>query len=372
MSDGQLRVLLVLATSEGGIGMHVRSLAAGLAGQGCAVTVAGPETTNERFGFADAGVSFQPTEISTTLHPVADLHAIVRLRAVITDAGSQIMHAHGLRAGALAGLARGPRRRPPLVVTWHNAVLGSGPKRSLLRGLERLVANIADVTLGASYDLVVRARQVGAADARLGPVAAPALPPPVRTRDEVRAALGARERPIVLAAGRLAPQKSYDLLLEAARRWKGRSPPPLTLIAGEGPERPDLEARIAAADLPVRLLGYRSDLSELLIAADVVVVTSEWEARAMVAQEALRAGRPLVATAVGGIPDLVGDAGVLIPYGDAHALAEAVDTVLQDPGLAARLAADGLEQANTWPTESDTVNSLLALYTSVATAAVPR
>lgn len=360
----QPRVLLVLATSEGGIGRHVRSLAAGLTDRGCTVGVAGPQSTNERFGFDAVGALFAPVEISTTARPATDLRAVVALRTAITDAGIQIIHAHGLRAAALTKLAR-KKRHPPLVVTWHNAILATGPKRLALSGLERLAARSADVTLGASRDLVERARELGAKDARLGPVAAPPLPAPVRSRDEARATLGGGERPVVLAMGRLAPQKSYGLLLDAATLWRARDRQPLVVIAGDGPERAGLAERIAAEDLPVRLLGHRDDIAELLAASDVVVITSRWEARALIAQEALRIGRPLVATAVGGIPDLVGDAAVLVPYGDAGALASAVSNVIDDPNLSSRLADAGPREAATWPTEADMIDSLYALYQSI-------
>jgi len=362
------RVLLVLATSEGGIGRHVRSVAIGLAARGVPVTVAGPESTDRTFGFRAAGLPFHPVEIATTPRPAADLAAARRLRRIARVA--DVVHAHGLRAGFVAGLAvRAPVGSGgplPLVVTWHNAILATGAKRRLLAGLERAVARLATLTLGASSDLVERARRLGAREARLGPVAAPPLPPAERDRAAVRAELGANDRPVVLAVGRLAPQKSYSLLLAAARRWRDRSPRPLVVIAGEGPERPDLQAEIDAGGLPVRLLGHRADVADLLDAADVVVLTSRWEARALIAQEALRAGRPLVATAVGGVPDLAGDAAVLVPYGDPGALASAVSGVLDDPAEAARLATDGPVQAATWPTEADTLDQLLATYRELA------
>jgi glycosyltransferase involved in cell wall biosynthesis len=356
-------VLLALATSEGGIGRHVYSIAAGLAERGIPVSVAGPESTDRAFGYRVAGLPFHPVEITTTPRPIADLAAARLLRHLA--AGADLMHAHGLRAGFVAGLAlAGPDRtaRPPLIVTWHNAVLATGIRRRLLAGLERTVARSATLTLGASSDLAERARQLGARDARLGPVAAPPLSPAGRDRDTVRAELAAGDRPVILAVGRLAPQKSYPLLLAAARQWGERRPQPLVVIAGEGPERPALQAEIDADALPVRLLGHRSDVADLLGAADIVVLSSRWEARALIAQEALRAGRPLVATAVGGIPELVGRAAVLVPYGDAGALAAAADRLLDDPAEAARLAQAGPIQAARWPTEADTIDQLLARY----------
>jgi glycosyltransferase involved in cell wall biosynthesis len=197
-------------------------------------------------------------------------------------------------------------------------------------------------------------------------VAAPALTAAARSPDQVRSDLGAGDRPLVLAVGRLAPQKAYDLLLDAAARWQPRDPQPLVLIAGEGPQRPLLQARIDAAELPVRLLGHRTDVPDLLAAADVVVLTSQWEARALIAQEALQAGRPLVATAVGGVPDLVGDAALLVPYGDPEALATAVGTLLDNPELAKRLSEAGRARAATWPDEPHVIDAVIAVYRELA------
>lgn len=112
----------------------------------------------------------------------------------------------------------------------------------------------------------------------------------------------------------------------------------------------------------MRLLGRRRDAAQLLAAADLAVLPSRWEARSLLAQEALRAGVPLVATAVGGVPELVGDAGVLVPYGDAAALATAVADLLSDPARRSGLAAAGRAQAATWPSEDDTVAQILSIY----------
>jgi glycosyltransferase involved in cell wall biosynthesis len=349
------RVLLVLAASTGGIGQHVRSLARELSRRGVAVRVAGPASTEALFGFAEAGARFIPVRTSSA----------VALRQAVASA--DVVHAHGLKAGLAAGVAvRTVRPRRPLVVTWHNAMLGDGLRRHLLARLERVVARLPDVTLGASPDLVARARSLGARDARLGPVAAAPLPEPRRSLKAVREELGAADRPVVLAVGRLAPQKGYPHLLDAARHWAARRPTPLVVIAGDGPLRPALERRIAAEALPVRLLGHRADVADLLAAADVVVLPSRWEARALMAQEALRAGRPLVATAVGGVPELVGEAALLVPYGDTRALAEAVSRVLDDPALAARLSARGRARAADWPDEGQVAEQVLAVYGQLA------
>ncbi|MPZ28520.1 MAG: glycosyltransferase [Micromonosporaceae bacterium] len=360
------RVVQVLATSTGGVGSHVVDLTRGLVTAGAEVTVCGPAATEARFDFTGAGARFVPVEISTGTQP-SDARAVGALRRAITAAGADVVHAHGLRAGLVASFVRGGGRlrpaRPPLVVTLHNAVLGRGMRGGASRVVERIVARTADVLLGASSDLVARAVAVGAADARLAPVAAPQLAPPARTSAAVRAELRVPAgAPLVLSVGRLHPQKGYDVLVAAAARWRDRVPVPRVVIAGNGPSYLDLTARISATRAPVTLLGHRSDVADLLLAADLAVVSSVWEARQLFAQEALRAGVPLVASAVGGIPELVGDAAVLVPPGDVDALDQAVRGLLDDPARLARYGRRGRAEAAGWPTSAQTLAQVQQVY----------
>jgi glycosyltransferase involved in cell wall biosynthesis len=273
-----------------------------------------------------------------------------------------------LRAGLLSVLAR---PAAPVVVTLHNALLDPpGPRRRISQGLERVVVRGADVVLAASLDLADHARSIGGRDVRSAPLSAPPLPEADRSRAEVRAEIGiAESAPLLLAVGRLHQQKGYDTLLAAARQWRGRSDGLRVIIAGDGPLHADMAAQIQREDLPVLLLGRRGDVADLLAASDIVVVTSQWEARALVVQEALRAGRPLVATAVGGIPELASrGAGVLIPPDAPAALDAAVTEILTDPARAAALVTAGLSAAARWPTLDDTVAQLSALYAELVGA----
>jgi glycosyltransferase involved in cell wall biosynthesis len=361
VSDGWVgSVCLVLASSTGGVGQHVLSLVRGLAAGGALVTVCGPAATEEHFRFAEAGrtIRFVPIEIPANPTP-GDGRAVGALRRVLAGP-IDLIHAHGLRAGLVAALAR-PRQ--PLVVTWHNAVIAGGVRGSASRLAERLVARAATVTLGASDDLVSRATLLGARDARLVPVAAPDLKPPRRGAAAVRAELGlGRGEPLVLSVGRLHPQKRYDVLIDAAASWRGLDPAPAVVIAGSGPAYLQLAARISAKRAPVVLLGHRGDVPDLLAAATVAVVTSEWEARQLFAQEALRAGVPLVSTAVGGIPDLVGDAAVLVPAGDVAAVEAAVRDLLDHPDRRAELVRRGRERSAAWPDEAQTLDRVRGVY----------
>ncbi|MEU4222465.1 glycosyltransferase family 4 protein [Actinoplanes sp. NPDC026623] len=359
-------VALVLGSSTGGVGQHVASLVRGLLAAGCRVLVCGPSATDELFGFTAAGAEFAPVQIPANPGP-QDSSSVRALRRALVGRDVDVVHAHGLRAAFVASLAR---PAPPLVVTWHNAVLARGLRGQASALVERLVARAATLTLGASDDLVQRAVSLGARAARLGAVAAPTLPAPKRTRAAVRAEFRVPPgTPLILSVGRLHPQKRYDLLLEAAARWRALKPAPVVVVAGSGPSYMVLAQRASELRAKFYLLGHRQDVPDLLAGADLAVISSDWEARQLFAQEALRAGVPLVSTAVGGLPGLVGDAALLIPPGRVDALDDAVRSLLADPERLADYAARGPRRAATWPTEADTVADVLAAYSSVTSTA---
>ncbi|MFF4236587.1 glycosyltransferase family 4 protein [Actinomadura geliboluensis] len=395
MADGRdlegLRVALVLGTSAGGVGRHVRSVAAGIAGRGARVLVCGPAQTEEQFGFGAAGARFAEVDLADRPRPVHDARAVARLRSLLR--GADVVHAHGLRAGALAvaagaRVAPGPLRfsrgGPPLVVTLHNAVITGGRTAAIYGALERVVARGAARVLGVSPDLEERMRALGARSVghAIVPAPAPTAQPGPAARADLRAELGVGDRPLILTVGRLAAQKGLPTLLDAAAVWAARTPRPLVAIAGDGPLAGELRARIEAEDLPVRLLGHRSDVPGLLAACDVAVLPSVWEGQPLIVQEILRAGRPLVATRVGGIPGMVGAeprpaggsllqgpesrAALLVPPGDPEALERAVSRVLDDPSLAARLGSAAAERAAALPGEDDAVEQLAGVYRELA------
>ncbi|MER5795938.1 glycosyltransferase family 4 protein [Streptomyces sp. NPDC001980] len=354
-----LRTVQVLGGGNAGSSVHVRSLTAGLVARGVRVTVCAPVEADRAYGFSGVGADHVHVPRSS------DPGSVAALRAACADA--DLVHAHGLHASFRAALALSGRSTP-LVVTWHNRAQAEGARAHLLRMLERRVVRAAAVVLGTTSDLVDRARRTGARDARLAAVALPGLRRPVDQdeaellRPKVRAELGAMGRPLLIAVGSLDRHRGYDVLLDAARAWCRLDPVPLLVIAGEGPLRPALQRRIEDEELPVRLIGRRDDVTELLAAADLALLPSSWESRSVLAQEALHARVPLVATAVGGVPDLVGDAAELVAYGDARALAAAVVRLLDDPGRCAELRERGARQAASWPTEDETVAQVLSVY----------
>jgi glycosyltransferase involved in cell wall biosynthesis len=303
--------------------------------------------------------------LSDRPHPRSDLRAVLRLRAALS--GADVVHAHGVRAGALVVLAARSRlRRPRVVVTLHNAPPGDARLARVFEALEQAVARGADAVLVVSGDLGDRVRRLGARGVERALVPTPALSRSAgRSAQDVRADLGVpASQHLVVVVARLAAQKGLPLLLDAVAHVTSTRPE-LDLsvaIAGDGPMDAELASLIRAKNLPVRLLGRRDDVPDLLAAADVAVLPSVWEGQPLVAQEALRAGAPLVATAVRGTQEVTGAAAVFVPYGDPAALGDAVADLLQDPGRRAAMRSAALARAARLPSDDDAVAQLLAAY----------
>jgi glycosyltransferase involved in cell wall biosynthesis len=361
------RIVQVTAQTTGGIGRHVRSLVAELVERGAAVEVAAPRSTGG-LGAEAAGTPFWPVEIPRLPSPVPAVSALRDLRRALD--GADLVHAHGVRAGLAAGAAARSDAVPHLVVTIHNAVFETGPTR---RGAEsvanRMLALLAERRICVSEDLARAAR--AAAPAKAGSVqvipvgsdTTVADPPAI---EQARAELGLSPgRRLIVGVGRLDPQKGFDVLIEAAARLEG-DPPPLTVVCGEGPDRPELEGRIRTlgAGDRVRLLGNRRDTKAIIAAADAFCMPSRWEGSPLALHEALAARRPIVASATGGIPELLafGEAGLLVPAEDPAALATALTRLLEDADLAARLAARTEQAAATWPDATETARRVADVY----------
>lgn len=357
-----LHVVQLLGSGSAGTGGHVRSLTAGLVARGLRVTVCAPAAAEARYAFARAGARFVAL-------PTGPGPALCTLRSA--GAGADLVHAHGMRPGLLAAFAL-LRSPAPLVVSWHGRPAPPGPGARLRRVPERRVARAASVLLAATPDLLDQARRHGARDARLAPLALPVARRPGAGRgtreagpQKIRAELGVVDRPLLVTAAPLTRGEDGEglgHLLTAARGWREASPQPVLAVLGDGPEKAALRRRVEREELPVRLAAPGADLRALLAAADVAVLAPRWDAGSPLLQAALRGGVPLVATAVGGVPGLVGDAAVLVPYGEPDTLTEAVLSLLRDPERRAVLSGAGQLRARSWPTEDTTVAQVLSVY----------
>ena len=325
MSGG--RVLLLLGPSTGGIRAHVGALAEALEARGWEVGVAGPAGVLDGIRALDHVV---PVPAGIAPGPVVLGRRALRRAAP----GYDLVHAHGLKAGWVAVLSA---LEVPLVVSVHNLVLDdvAGRTAPLLRVLEAGLIGRADATIAISDEVARRFTGVPGA-ARLTTVAPLGPAPVVRAAPaDVRAELGVPPGGhLVVTAARLHPQKGLVDLVEAAGLLRSRVDGLRWVVLGEGPQRAQLEALVAARDLAdvVVLPGSRPTVADELAAADVVAVTSRWESGPLVVLEALALGRPVVATSVGLVPDVVGPSvGRVVPVGDPGAMADALAEVLAAP-----------------------------------------
>jgi glycosyltransferase involved in cell wall biosynthesis len=244
----------------------------------------------------------------------------------------ELLHTHLVHAD-VHGVAASVLLRVPLVSTKHNDdPFRAGPFRYVERLLARRARRIVTITESLARFNVDR---VGIPRAKLTVVhygldeipAAWGPNPPLEVPD------GAR---VLLALGRLVPQKGLDVAVKALPAIRASHPRAVLLIAGDGPEREALEkhARELGVADALFLPGRAGNVAELLERAELLVHPSRWEGFGLVLLEAMLAARPIVATRVSSIPEIVvdGETGVLVPPDDAQALAEAAIRVLDDPG----------------------------------------
>ena len=219
---------------------------------------------------------------------------------------------------------------------------------------ERLVARV-----GVSRDLITVVPN-GVDTTRFGTV----------TREAARAALSLpADAFVVVCIGRLVPVKNYPLLLDAASALKAAGVAAQFLIAGDGPLRSDFERRIAADRLTdsVRLLGVRNDTPVLLAAADAFALTSHSEGMSNTILEAMAAGRPVVATRVGGNPELVQDGltGMLVSPDGRAELVAALRSLLADRAAAEAMGRRGRERVEREFSLAGMINRYTAIYETV-------
>jgi glycosyltransferase involved in cell wall biosynthesis len=171
---------------------------------------------------------------------------------------------------------------------------------------------------------------------------------------------------VVGTVGVLRPQKAFHVLIEAVARVLPRFPELRLVIGGDGPELGRLEALVDELDVrhAVILAGYRSDVPDLLAAFDIAASSSDFEGSPLAVIEYMDAGKPIVATRVGGVPDLIEDGvhGLLAPPGDAAALAQALERLLADRELAGRLGAAARERRLAELSFDNTVRAVEGLY----------
>jgi sugar transferase (PEP-CTERM/EpsH1 system associated) len=285
--------------------------------------------------------------------PGFDWGCVRRLARCVRDSGAQLVHAHQYTPYAYITAARLLGGRPPVLFTEHGRFYPdvSSAKRRLFNRLltsrhDRLVA-----VGGAVKQALVENEGLSAERIEVvhNGVASQRASLSAERRAQIRREFGVADGDfIILQVARLDPIKDHSTALKALAQTVGQEPRIRLVLVGDGPERPAIERQIADLRLrpSVTMLGQRSDVSELLAAADAFLLTSVSEGLPVTIIEAMATGLPVISTRVGGVPEVIndGDSGLLAPAGDATALAAAIVRLTRDAHLRTRLAENGRER----------------------------
>ncbi|MEU8135394.1 glycosyltransferase family 4 protein [Streptodolium elevatio] len=371
----RLRVLLAVDDLRiGGAQDQVVGLAVALAERGHRVVLActeGGGRSAERL--ARAGV---PVVVLGRRHVAKRLSVsfAVRIARMARAGGFDVVHAH-VHAASMAAALGGPLVGVPVVVTEHSMASWRG---RIACAYSRLLYRRCALVLAVSpqirnrlctSDRVLRGRVRVVGTALFGSARA-AAPGPERTPECTSGRPGG---PVVGVVARLRPEKGVEFFVRAASLVADAHPDVTFSVVGDGDQRHRLEGLAAGLGLGgrMRFHGERADGARAVAAADVLCVPSLTEGAPLVVLEAMAAGVPVIASAVGAVPDQLdgGRAGILVPPGDVSALAEALDGLLADGCERARLGRSGHRRLRELGSADEVTREVEAAYRAVVGAA---
>ena len=360
-----VRLLLVVDSLEvGGAERQVVDLAVALRRKGYVVTVACSVAGGLSGALEEADIPVRPLLRRLAKRRLSLTYAW-RLRQLLRRERFDLVHAHiyaSVAAAAIATLGMDV----PLVITEHTEASwqtwrARWVSRWVYRRVERIIAVSTPIRRrlierdGVHPDLITIVPNA---------VVSSSVP---HTDASLPAEL--RERPLVGVVARLQPEKGVASFLKAAARVALRFPEANFVVAGDGPLRRELVAMVESLNLKKRVhfLGFRSDASALMRSLDVLAVPSLTEGSPLVTLEAMAAGVPVVASAVGGIPDQIrhDKEGLLVPPGDTGALGDALLALLRDPARARRLGEAGRRRAASTFSHATMVRQIEDVYRGV-------
>jgi len=341
-----LRILHVIRPAEGGMKGHLVSLVTGLRDLGCTVEVACPGNSLMTTELLQKGLTVHPITLVGPLNPAKDIVCISELKRIIDRGNYDLVHFHGSKAGLVGRVAAVLAGYKKTVVTAHNFVIYEEvpiAKKIIYRYgeslLSRVTSKIITVSQALKHDLV---RNYKITPEKIVPIyngidlAKYYQAPP---RDQARGRYGLKPEMLVIGTvARMAPQKGLKYLIEAVAKIclhpDRTSPDILFVIAGDGPLKPELERFAVDIGMRDKVLfpGYIDDINELFACLDIFVIPSIAEGLSITTIEAMAAGLPVVASRVGGLPELVteGVTGLLVEPRDTSALAAAINSLVND------------------------------------------
>ncbi|MBM4434405.1 MAG: glycosyltransferase family 4 protein [Chloroflexi bacterium] len=315
-------------------------------------------------------------ELGRSISPARDLAALYRLVRILRGFRPHLVHTHMAKAGSLGRVAARLAGVPVVVHTFHGNVLrgyfGTVPSRAFLQ-VERALAAMSTRVIAISARQAREIVDLGIARPErieVVPLGLDLAPFAAAPRGRFRAELGIPPgAPLAGIVARLVPIKAVDVFLEAAARVRAERPEATFVIVGDGELRDGLVARAQALGLAgaVRFVGWRADLPAIYADLDVLALTSRNEGTPVSIIEALAAGTAVVATAVGGVPDLIehGSTGLLARDGDPSGIARAIGELLGDPERRRALGRAGRDAVHPKHDSATLIGAIDRLYTSL-------
>lgn len=367
----RIAYIVTRADSVGGVQVHVRDLAAALRAQGHFPTViTGGNGPFVQQLLAQDTPTISLRHLSVPINPVNDLRALREIHGVLKSLSPDLLAVHSAKAGILGRLA-GRSLNIPSVLTAHGWTFTPGIPRwqaAVYRQIERSVGPLTTKIITVSeYDRRLGIEAGIAPEDRLVTVYNGMPDVPLR----LRADPGRSPLRLVMVA-RFEPQKDHETLLHGLAGLTDQSWE-LDLV-GDGPLRLPMESlanRLGIAS-KVRFLGQRTDVDHILAQAQVGLLVTRWEGFPLCILEAMRAGLPVVATAVAGIGEAVRDGvtGYLIPRGDVMLLRDRIGRLLKDPAARIRMGASGRTRYEQHFTLDHFVTNTLSVYQEVLAGSV--
>ena len=354
----QLTVLRAITRLNiGGPAIHAILLTSGLNDERFrSILVSGQESPTEG-SMRDLAVSQAVRPLSLTglgreVSPLHDLLAVRQAYGLIRRLRPTIVHTHLAKAGTVVRLAARLAGVPIILHTYHGHVFHSyfSPlKTRVFLNIERALGLVSDrlIAVGEKQRRELIGYRVAPAEKIVAVPLGLEIEPMLeveRERGRLRAELGLSDGELLVGiVARLVPVKAHEVFFEAAERIARAVPKARFLVIGDGERRAELERLVGRLGLSerTRFLGWRRDMRVVYADLDVVALSSLNEGSPVAIIEAMAAGRPVVASDVGGVSEVVEHdcSGLLVPRRDAAALAAAVTDLLQDPAGAARLGA---------------------------------
>lgn len=340
----------------------------------------GPDEADMQYVAREYGVmTVHIPELGRRIKWNDDFIAFWKLTSVLRRTRPAIVHTHTAKAGTLGRLAAFFCRVPVIVHTYHGHVFHgyfSSWQTQLVISVERWLARLSDKIIAISQS---QQREI-AERYRIAPANKIATVPIGFDLEQylsldgsvggLRRELGlAGETPLVGIVGRLVPIKNHTLFLQSAAKICQRNSQVHFVIVGGGELEKELRGQAERLQISSRVhfLGWRQDLEEIYASLDVMVLCSINEGTPVVVIEAMAAGKPVVATSVGGLPDLIvdGQSGYLVPPGDAQGLAEGILPLLQDRDKALAFGQRGRESVRQRFTSARLAAEMDRLYRSL-------